>query len=84
MAKKAKRTKKEQTYATISNLVLSTFKKDAKINKEDLEEKVKKHFPESKWKNTHYYWYRQHIKDGRYTTQFNEKQLKNIFGKESK
>lgn len=60
-------------YKSIKELVFEYIHKNkGKIDPAKLEAEVKKHFPRSKWKNTHWAWYRYQIKSGKYKDQFSE------------
>lgn len=70
---------------TISSLVLSEFKNNPTISSKEMQEKVLKLVPESKFNVYHFSWYRYQIKKGRYTKQFSKEQIAKLFpNKESK
>lgn len=80
MVKKAKTTKeregtkvkdktikqKKEKKISITQLVLNTFRKEPEITYEGMTEIVLKHNPASKWKGTHFAWYKYQIREGRY------------------
>jgi hypothetical protein len=60
-------------FSSIKELVFSYVRQQqGKVDPHMLEAEVKKHFPHSKWKESHWAWYRNQIKSGRYKDQFTE------------
>ena len=61
------------SYRTIKGLVLDhVHRVGGKVSYESLTDEVLKHFPESKWKKTHWAWYRYQILRGRFRNMFSE------------
>ena len=58
-------------YRTIKSLVLDhVHRKAGNVDYETLTAEVKKHFPDSAWKQTHWAWYRSQITAGRFQDMF--------------
>ena len=68
-----------QCYRTIKALVFDFVHRcDGRVDYEALAEQVRKHFPTSKWKKTHWAWYRYQILRGRFRAQFSEQERANL------
>ncbi len=64
---------KIKKYNSIKELVFNYIHQhEGKVDPVKLEAEVKKHFPDSKWRNSHWAWYRNQIKSGRFKDQFSE------------
>ncbi len=64
--KKSQEKNIEKKNGTITSLVLRLFKIDPEIRSVEMITKVKKTFPKSAFKLSHYSWYKYQIKKGRY------------------
>lgn len=68
-------------YRSIKELVFDLIHRTSgKIDYKTVTEKVKKHFPKSKWKKTHWSWYRSQITSdhGRYRKLFSSEERRNL------
>ena len=68
-------------YRIVKELVFDLIHRTSgKIDYKTVTEKVKKHFPKSKWKKTHWYWYRSQITSdrGRYRKLFSSEERRNL------
>jgi len=68
-------------YRSIKELVFDLIHRTSgKIDYKTVTEKVKKYFPKSKWKKTHWYWYRSQITSdrGRYRKLFSSEERQNL------
>jgi len=60
-------------YRTIKALVFDFVHRcGGKVDYDALTQEVRKHFPDSRWKRTHWAWYRNQILHGRFKGQFSE------------
>ncbi len=66
MKTKIKSKKYNLPKSTITSLVLKLFKNNPKIKSNEMIEKVKKDFKQSKFKLSHYSWFKYQIKKGKY------------------
>ena len=70
-----------EPYRTIKSLVFDFAHRCAgRVDYEALTAQVRKHFPASKWKRTHWTWYRYQILRGRFKNLFSEEERTNIAG----
>ena len=66
-------------YKTIKDLVFDILPKtNGKVDYETMTELVLKTFPKSKWKTTHWAWYKSQIKSGRFKGDFSAEEKKNL------
>jgi hypothetical protein len=68
-------------YRSIKKLVFDLIHRTSgKIDYKTVTEEVKKHFPKSKWKKTHWSWYRSQITSdcGRYRNSFSSEERRNL------
>ena len=68
-------------YRSIKELVFDLIHRTSGIiDYKTITEEVKKHFPKSKWKKTHWYWYRSQITSerGRYRKLFSSEEQRNL------
>lgn len=67
----------KRSHKTIKALVLDFIHRhEGKVDYEDLEAVVLKHFPDSAFKKTHWAWYRSQCTKGRFADQFSEAEKK--------
>lgn len=67
---------KENSYRTIKALVLDFVHRcNGHISYETLTQAVRRHFPTSKWKKSHWSWYRHQILHGRFRSMFSNEEL---------
>ncbi|MCK4284292.1 MAG: hypothetical protein KAX44_08245, partial [Candidatus Brocadiae bacterium] len=60
-------------YRTIKSLVFDHIRrKQGRVSYEELTSEVLRHFPNSKWKKTHWAYYRWQIVHGRYEKEFSD------------
>jgi len=52
-------------YHTIKELIIDVYQKDGLSDYEYATQEVKKYFPNSKWKKSHFSWYRSQFKKGK-------------------
>jgi len=58
-------------YRTIKSLVFDhVHRRSGKVGYDDLTAEVRKHFPDSAWKKTHWAWYKNQIVNGRFKDMF--------------
>ena len=66
-------------YRTIKALVLDYIHRtNGRVDYDALTSEVKKHFPWSRWKKTHWAWYRYQATRGRFRDLFSEKERENL------
>ena len=69
----------EMKYNSIKDLVFDFIhRSQGKIDCETITEQVLKAFPDSKWKATHWSWYKHQIKNGRFKDDFSAEEKKNL------
>ena len=62
-------------YRTIKSLVMDyVHRVGGEVSYDLLTDQVRRHFPKSKWKKTHWAWYKHQILRGRYQKMFSEKE----------
>jgi len=68
-----------KSYKTIKELVFDIIHqtKDT-VDYKTITKYVRKYFPESKWKPSHWSWYRSQIKNGKFKSQFSKEEKKNL------
>jgi len=78
--------KQNDSYQYIKDLVFDIIHRSKGfVDYETVTAEVKKYFPQSKWKKTHWAWYKTHIKNGRYRDLFSEEERANLgLGKQKK
>ena len=68
-----------RAYRTIKSLVFDhVHQNSGKVDYEILTQRVREHFPDSKWKKTHWAWYRHEITRGRFRDLFTEEERANL------
>lgn len=76
---------KARRYPTIKSLVFDYVHRTAgQVEPKALAAKVLEHFPSSRWKNTHWSWYKHQILKGDYRDEFNEAERTNLSGAASR
>ena len=66
-------------YNSIKDLVFDAIhKSQGKIDYDTITQYVLNAFPDSKWKATHWTWYKSQIKNGRFTDEFSAEEKKNL------
>ena len=66
-------------YRFIKDLVLAhVHRARGRVNYEQLTAEVKSQFPESRWQQTHWAWYRYQITKGRFRNEFSEEERANL------
>jgi len=72
---------RKKTYKSIKDLVFDLIHRTSGlIDYKTLTHQVKQAFPNSKWKKSHWAWYRSQIKIGRFKELFSKKERQNLFG----
>lgn len=72
----------QESYRTIKALVFDYVHRcRGRVDYEALTREVKKHFPDSKWKKTHWAWYSYQIRRGRFRSLFSDEEVRNLGGK---
>ena len=57
-----------KSFQTIKELVIDAYNSEGEMpSREKLSALVRQHFPNSKWKDTHYAWYKSKIKSGQFS-----------------
>ena len=70
---------KSNPYRTIKSLVFDYIHRhDGQASYEALTKEVMRHFPDSKWKKTHWSWYRTQITRGRFKNLFSDEEIDNL------
>jgi len=73
--------KQQGSYRTIKALVFDHVHRcQGNVDYEELTREVKRHFPQSKWKKTHWAWYSHQIRGGRFRSLFSEEERQNLGG----
>jgi len=71
--------KQYDSYGTIKELVFNIIHQTKGfVDYETITAEVKKHFPKSKWKKTHWAWYKTQIKNGRFRDLFSAEMRANL------
>lgn len=71
--------KQNDSYRYIKDLVFDIIHRSKGfVDYETVTAEVKKYFPQSKWKKTHWAWYRSHIKHGRFRDEFSDEERANL------
>jgi len=66
-------------YKTIKDLVFDIIHQtNGKVDYETMTKYVLENFPQSKWKTTHWAWYKNQIKNGRFKDEFSAEEKKNL------
>ena len=68
-----------KNYSTIKDLVFDIIHQTkGKIDYETMTKYVLENFPNSKWKTTHWSWYKNQIRTGRFKNNFSDEEKKNL------
>jgi len=71
--------KQNDSYYHIKDLVFDIIHRSKRfVDYETVTAEVKKYFPQSKWKKTHWAWYRSQIKHGRFRDEFSDEERANL------
>jgi hypothetical protein len=74
----------QDPYRTIKALVFDHVHRcRGRVDYDALTREVKKHFPASKWKETHWAWYSSQIRCGRFQDLFTDEERQNLGGQQS-
>jgi hypothetical protein len=72
--------KTQNTFPAIKSLVFELIHaSQGRINNDRVEQEVLNYFPKSRWSKSHWSWYRNQIKNGKYANEFSEIEKKNLF-----